>query len=294
MKGVLSIFILPQEVESFINLFTLLKRNSVFLTQENLEMHADITLCLSLTNWQESSIPRQYFVDRVQETLAKLGDWLKVDLKIEEGEEILGCVSQRRYSWKKHEDADFFIWADSDMMFGDTLLFYLIEAYKVCRDEECFVVSPQNIKLGDRSWDVLCHERFLDKPWNYNHIADTFRDVLTPYGEASLQEIVSPKFGGGWLNLLSKKLLDQTGIPEEFGHYGLEDTFVMYCMRNRGYKQYMIKNMLACELYKQRTDSGIAEYISIVDKKDEFRDKAHKGWSAAVENFLKKQELGRI
>ena len=39
------------------------------------------------------------------------------------------------------------------------------------------------------------------------------------------------KFVGGWFTCISGKLLNRIGVPKSFGHYGYEDTFVMWKIR---------------------------------------------------------------
>jgi hypothetical protein len=49
-------------------------------------------------------------------------------------ENILGCVSQRRYSLENNSNADFFIWLDCDFIFKDTTLSYMTQAYQTIKE----------------------------------------------------------------------------------------------------------------------------------------------------------------
>ena len=40
------------------------------------------------------------------------------------------------------------------------------------------------------------------------------------------------KFAGGWFTCIHKSILDKITVPESFGHYGMEDTFLMWDVKN--------------------------------------------------------------
>ena len=121
MKGIISIFALPQEIEDLAGTLEKLKRNSVYIT-DKFQYKVEVTMCLSdkLTDWKEMQLPKSYFEDRANELCAKYLDWCSYECVIEETTKILGCVSQRRESLKNNQDADFFIWLDCDIVFKDT------------------------------------------------------------------------------------------------------------------------------------------------------------------------------
>jgi hypothetical protein len=70
--------------------------------------------------------------------------------------------------------------------------------------------------------------------------------------------------------------LDLTGIPESFGHYGIEDTFIMWAidkLRNVGNEIYQFKlnNYVVCEDYSYRNRNYYNNSIKSISRKDEFR-----------------------
>jgi hypothetical protein len=69
-----------------------------------------------LTDWENSKLPKEYIKERSIELCQKYLDWCEWEI-IHETTEVLGCVSQRRYSLKNNPDADFFIWLDCDEAF---------------------------------------------------------------------------------------------------------------------------------------------------------------------------------
>jgi hypothetical protein len=292
MKGVISIFCLPQELEDLALTLNGLKRNSVYL-DGHVDYKVEITMCLSdeLTDWGNTKLPKDYIKNRTIELVEKYLDWCKWEL-LTDSEEVLGCVSQRRMSWKNNPDTDFFIWLDTDMFFKDTTLFYIQESFKSVIETglKMFVITPEFVKQWDYTWDVVTNENYIDKPTNYHFTANIYSDCLLQDGEIEITQKPHLKFAGGWFTLISKALLDRTGIPESFGHYGLEDTFIMFCsqiMRQRGDSVYQfgIKNLIAGEIHKARTNQTIKNFIKSKDRKEEFRKIAETNFNLELNNF---------
>ena len=45
--------------------------------------------------------------------------------RVEEKSDVLGCVSKRRKVWKEHQDVDYYIWLDTDIIFDERTLAYI-------------------------------------------------------------------------------------------------------------------------------------------------------------------------
>ena len=75
MKGIISIFTMPQELEDLALTLERLKRNSAFI-DNSVEYKVDITMCLSdeLTDWENSRLPKEYIKDRSIELCEKYLD----------------------------------------------------------------------------------------------------------------------------------------------------------------------------------------------------------------------------
>ena len=129
MKIVISIFCLPYEIDDLENTLTQLKRASYYC-DKSIDWNLDVTLCTSsqMVNWNKSSITKQYFVDKFLK-LSYHTDWCVKTFQT--SDEILGCVSQRRYSLKKHNDANYFIWLDTDIIFDELTLSYFETGIKI-------------------------------------------------------------------------------------------------------------------------------------------------------------------
>jgi hypothetical protein len=296
MKGVISIFLLPFEVDDFAITLSALKRNSFYLDSD-VKIKFDITLCLSdeLTDWNLSKISKDYFEERTKEITKTYLDWCEYSLNIEHGSEIIGCLSHRRSSWRNNPDADFFIWLDTDICFKDTTLFYVINSYKVITQNgfDTFVITPQIVRQWDNTWDVLVNKKYIDYPINYQSNADIYSDVMSIDGDISVIECPKFKFAGGWFTLISKKLFDTIGLPESFGHYGPDDTFMMLCcmlMKEKGYKvnQFTIENLLVGELYRYKINNTIRNFVSAKNRKDEFRKISEKNFNSELTIFNNK------
>ena len=296
MKGVITIFAMPQELEDLALTLNMLKRNSVF-RDKDIDYKVEITMCLSneLTNWEESFLPKDYVWQRSAELCKKYLGWCEYELRIETESEILGCVSQRRYSLNNNPDADFFIWLDCDFTFKDTTLFYVSSAFKMLKEGgiDNFLVTPQFVKQWDSTWDVIVNERFWNEPLNYHEGADVYEDTLPEYGEVGVKEIQSIKFAGGWFTCLSGELLRKTGIPESFGHYGLEDTYVTECMnimksQNDYISQFIIENLVIAESYTQRPNETIKSFIKSKNRKAEFTKIATDNFRNELKNFYER------
>ena len=287
---------MPQELEDLALTLNMLKRNSVF-RERDIDYKVEVTMCLSdeLTNWEESFLPKDYIWQRTAELCKKYLGWCEYELRIETESEILGCVSQRRMSLKNNPDADFFIWLDCDFLFKDTTLFYIASAFKMLKEGGIneFVVTPQFVKQWDNTWDVIVNERFWNHQLDYELIADVYEDTLPEYGEVGVQEIQTHKFAGGWFTCLSGDLLRKTGIPESFGHYGLEDTYVTECMnimksKNDYISQFVVQNLVIGESYTQRPNETIKQFIASKNRKAEFTKIANDNFANELKNFYER------
>jgi hypothetical protein len=296
MKGIITIFAMPQELEDLALTLNMLKRNSVF-RDRNVDYKVEITMCLSdeLTNWEESSLPKDYIWQRTAELCKKYLGWCEYELKIETESDILGCVSQRRYSLKNNPDADFFIWLDCDFIFKDTTLFYITSAYQMVNEAglDNIVVTPQFVRQWDTTWDVIVNESFWNKQLDYELISDVYEDTIPQLENVNVKELETFKFAGGWFTLISAELLKKIGVPDSLGHYGLEDTFVIECakiMKSKGepVSQFIIENLIIGESYIHRPNETIKSFISSKNRKAEFTKIANDSFANELNNFYER------
>lgn len=282
MKIVISIFCLPYEIDDLEKTLTQLKIASQYISNK-FEWTVDVTMGMGdeLIDWKKSSIPKQYFVDKFMKLSAHT-DWcLK---KFKTSTEILGCVSQRRFTSLEYTDADFHIWLDTDIIFDERTLAYFESILPIVSQQTNYsIVTPEIVRIWDGTWDCLVNQEFLDKPLNYQKTNDPYKDSGIK-GDVGLESFTVSiptqprfKFAGGWFTCLSGDLVRRIGVPESFGHYGLEDTFIMWGAEkliqkfNVNVQQFKIKNLVVCENYKYRNNAHYINNLSAYDKREEFK-----------------------
>jgi hypothetical protein len=292
MKGIVTIFVMPQEIDDLHITLLNLKRN-VSLLPDDVELDLHLTLCVSdeLTAWQSSSLSKEYVLEKFN-ALLPLCDWSKNPItQIEDGTDILGCVSQRRFTLTNSTGYDFIIWLDTDLFFGDSTFLYLIETYRSV-NHPYTIVTPQFVRQWDRSWDILVNDYYLNKPLMYHEQADIISDALITYSDPCATELDGFKFAGGWCTLMGVELLNLIGLPEEFGHYGLEDTFVVECCKlarklnhPSSPVQYIVNNLIVGENYVYRCNAHLKKFIVSKNRKEEFRAIATNNFNNEVIKF---------
>jgi hypothetical protein len=282
MRIVISIFCLPYEIDELENTLNQLKRASYYLSGKN-EWVVDVTVSLSdnLINWNKSSIPKSYFEDKLLKLSAQT-DWCAKNFQT--STEINGCVSQRRFSLNKNTDADYFIWLDTDIVFEERTLSYLENTMEAIKNVTPYsIITPEIVKVWDTTWDCLVNENFLDKPLDYQKTNDPYKDsgikgdVTVESVRNNFQNQPRFKFAGGWMTCLSGDLVRRIGVPESFGHYGYEDTFIMWGSeklvktQQLDIQQFKLKNLVVCENYKYRSNYHYLNNLSAYDRREEYK-----------------------
>ncbi len=282
MKIVISTFALPYEIDDLDKTLTQLKIASKYISKET-EWVLDVTMGMSndLIDWKKSSIPKQYFIDKFMKLSAHT-DWCMKTFRL--SDEIKGCVSQRRFTTLEYPDADFHIWLDTDIVFDERTLAYFESILSIVSQQTHYsIVTPEIVRIWDETWDCLVNEEFINKPLNYQKDNDPYKDSGIK-GEVGLESVDASipnqpryKFAGGWMTCLSGDLVRRIGVPESFGHYGYEDTFIMWgsekLMKTTdiNIQQFIIKNLVVCENYKYRNNAHYINNISAYDKREEFK-----------------------
>lgn len=296
MRIVISIFTLPHEIDELEATLTQLRRASYYLNKKH-EWVLDVTMCLAddMVNWNQSSIPKQFFIDKMLK-LSACVDWCAKYFKIEDS--IKGCVSQRKQTLTQHDTADYYIWLDTDIVFDERTLTYFETILPIVEQQTKYsIITPEIVRIWDSTWDCLVNENYINKSLNYHKSNDPYVDSGIK-GDVGLESISNSipnqprfKFAGGWFTCLSGDLLRRIGIPESFSHYGYEDTFVMWgaekLMKTSdiNIQQYKIKNLVVCENYRYRNNSHYINNLSIIDRREEFK-------KIAEENF--NEELTKL
>jgi hypothetical protein len=292
MRTLISIFCLPEEIDELEKVLIQLKNSSKFLTDTD-HILLDISLGISdkLVDWDKSLISKDFFMKKFF-NLKKYADWC-IESNFNTSDEIAGCVSQRRISSKKY-NVDNIIWLDTDIVFSPETLKYVLNAAETIKDTnfEYFIITPETVKLWDPTWDCLVNHKFLNNEYGYEKTNDPYKDAGV-HGAISIESVLcnipnqpSLKFAGGWFTCLSSNILDLIPIPESFGHYGLEDTFIMFAdMFYKKITQFKVKNLVVCEDYKYRDKAYYLDYITKKEAKHEFLKIAQNNFKIELEKI---------
>ena len=252
------VHVLPREIDQFERLCNSFKE-SYFFVENQIEIVLDASLNLNETfvDWKNSQIPKEFFIEKFNNINKLHSEWTHKNIfQIENSDKCLGINDKRRNSINDGLDYDYLMYLDLDVFFSHMTLVSLTQLLNQI-DTDYNIISPETVKLWDDSWADLVNEKYI----NHNH---EFFKTVDPYSVHKLvfdnlveekikfRTINNVKFGGGWFNVFSKKLLKFINIPESLGSYGLDDTFVMIganMMKQKGYDvtQYILEGTICIE-----------------------------------------------
>lgn len=282
---------LPHEIDQLEQTLIQLKRNSIKFDSSRDKFLVDVVLNLNLVDWDKSKIDKNYFLNKFFYLEKFTQTWAKTQFIADEDQHILGCVSHRRKAFNE-TTSDALLLLDTDMIFGDNLLYYLYYGVESLKEiESNFILSPQIPKGWDNSWDCLVNKIYLDRN-NREYLTRDPYQYGNTLGEVSIDKIENFKFGGGWATLISTPLTKLIPIPESLGHYGLEDTYIMECaqiLKQKGIpvNQYILNNELICEDHMFRFNN-YKSYLHLINKQEEFRQIAYANFQSEINKFKNK------
>ncbi len=298
MKTHIVIHVLPFEIDRFEHQMVELKKNAAYMTDGD-EVVIDATLNLNdlLVDWSKSKLDKRYFIDRFYNTLS-LTNWAEHQFDISENNECLGVDDKRRTAIRKYASScDNFLYLDNDMFYPNTALKYMMDAATFIKNKY-YILSPQLPKLWEPSWDVLVNEKYINKPFEDStckeYTTDQFEIFTKDYGDIQLTPIDTFKMGGGWFNMISSNLLAYTDIPDSFGPYGLDDTFVVDACKimkamNMDVQQYVLKNLVVTQSYQYELHKVYLDHISFnIKQKQIFAANAQKSYQDEINKFAER------
>jgi hypothetical protein len=282
------VHLLPHEIDWFEWQSKQFKLGSYYIKDKVI---IDVTLNLNLVDWGQSQLPKQFFIDKFNQ-IKSLWDWAETKFIVDEENKCLGCDDKRREAIRS-TTADNILYLDSDLLFKPESLTYIIESAKLIKNDY-YIISPQTVRMWDSSWDVITNGKYLTTPADMEtyYANDPFKIIADDMIDINLNPIDQFKFGGGWFNLLSTKLLKLIDIPDSFGPYGIDDLYVMICcdiMKQKKYnaQQYVLEGIVVIENFKYRWNP-YKNYLHLIDKQAEFRAKAENNLQAEIQNFINK------
>jgi hypothetical protein len=289
-KIVITSFVMPHELDDLERVLIDLNKASKFIDGNNYEFYISFSVDDYLFDWENSKVDKQFFIDRFN-SLKPLTDWAgKSTYQIRDT--ILGAFSTKIHAHRECSDATHFIWLDTDICFDEKILYYMESAVDAIKSENIttkYFITPEIVKYWDTTWDCLVNENFINKELDYCKTNNPFVDC-GQYGDVGVESVFAnvmgqptTKFGAGWFTLLSKELLDRIPLPESMGHYGPDDTFLMWAIEklNKGgenINQFKLKNYVVCENYIYRNRKHYDSILKRIDRKEEFKQTAYKSF----------------
>ena len=290
------IWVSPTDIEDLEKSLNRLNIGKDYLTKKQCNnIKFNVVMCVSdeIIDWSKSDITVEECTKEFLK-LKPLTDWAGKVI-FETTTTINGCTSMRRLSG--YSDSKYYLWLDTDIIFEPQTLAHSINSIKILERSGItkFVSIPEIVRQWDSTWDCLVNERFINKPIGYQATNNPHIDAII-YGDPELEEVRNNvhhqpymKFGGGWFALISKELMKVIPFPENYGHYGLDDTYLMWgaeILKDPMIKQFKIKNVVVCENYFDRTTTYKGK-IQFIDKREEFKKYNEEIFYIGLENLMK-------
>ena len=220
--------IMPWEIDYTLLSFAQLKKSKYYIPDGvNITIDSVLNLSSHLINWEESKLPKEYFIEKYNTLSILLNDYTH-NTKIYTGNELYGHLDLQRDCIQP--DIDYYISICPDMYFSEYLLSYLIQgANSVTNDY--FVITPQICRMWDESWEILTHPNFAVGPhYGWEKTTDIFdvdNYLHTSNEQIAIKSIPNSKWAG-WFDLYSKKFFEELApIPADWSGYGGWDQYSM-------------------------------------------------------------------
>jgi len=286
------IHIMPSEIDQLEQTLIHLKKSSKYINDSKSKITVEVCLNLNLVDWNKSKLDKNFFLTKLNFYEKLTSSWATTRFWASHSNEVLGCTDLHRRSGDLYSP-DAFIWLDVDIVFSESLLYHLTEAYnQLIAQERYFVITPSTTRIWDETWDCLVHPLAMNEPATHTNYFE--RDPYLTTGlmgdTIQLKKVNQFKFASGWFNLLSSDLIKKIRIPEAMGSYYMDDTYIMYCcmygaQKNFFASQYIIDNEIIIENNKFRYNP-YKEYIIGIDKKEEYIQKAKLNFEPSIVQFL--------
>lgn len=296
MNVLITIFILPHEIDDLVNTIGKLNSSLKYLKNSNNEYSLDVTMSVSneLIDWKNSKLGKDYFVEYFAKIEKIVDSKFKKTFRV--SDTINGVVSARRLT-SKLNDIDYHIWIDTDLLFDERTLAYMeYSINELHHTNNLIIITPEVVKLWDNTWDCIVADKFSGENYGYEKRHNPFDDS-TIHDEVSINTVVNNingqpiyKFGGGWFTCISSDLLKLCGIPSSFGHYGPDDTFIMHASellrtkKNMDIQQFKLKNLVVCENFNRV--NPYKDKLVLHNRKDEYRKLAELNFNDELEKLM--------
>jgi hypothetical protein len=236
---------MPWEIDYALLSFTQLKKSKYFLSEEdNVTIETVLNLSSYMIDWEESKLPKEYFIDKYNQISTLLEDYHHVK-KIYKGDQLYGHLDFQKECISSDTDCYFSICPD--IYFSEHLLSYMIEGAKQI-ENKYFLITPQISKVGDADWDRITNPKYISIPYKDYLKVNTFdiiNDDSNSTSEINLIPLPIPKFAG-WFDLYSKSFYEELcPLHEEWTGYGPWDLYSLIILNklksyNIDFQQYLL------------------------------------------------------
>ena len=244
---------MPWEIDYALLSFTQLKKSKYHLPSGvNITIHSVLNLSSYIINWEESKLPKEYFIEKYDQISNLLIDY-KHHKKIYDGNKLYGHLDLQRECVSK--DADYYIGFCPDMYFSEHLLYYIVEGVRNIKDKY-FILSPQHRKMSDNSWDPTTSSHCINTPYDKHNEVDVFdiRTITKNQDEITITQIPNGKWAG-WFDLYSKEFYeDLCPFHDDWSGYGPWDWYsliLVNIVKQNGidFKRYIIDGQIIGEYW---------------------------------------------
>lgn len=296
--------LMPWEMDYALLTFTQLKKSKYYLPDDvNITINTALNLSSYLIDWEESKLPKEYFVEKYNTLSILLKDY-NHNSRIYEGDEMYGFFELQRESMTP--ESEFYMHICPDTYFSEYALTYIIEAAKQIKNKY-FVITPQTHKVGDSDWDKIVNPKYLNVPYSDYLKADVFDiryDNKTTNQEIHLDPLSKSKFAG-WFDLYNKAFYEELcPLQDDWVGYGPWDYYSIMISNfakqfDVDVQQYLLRGETVWmypsgPLFNENTDGFTQYYRNMLVLKDnkhnqrkEFESKMIDYINIGVENLKK-------
>ena len=258
---------MPWEIDYALLTFTQLKKSKYHLP-DNVNITIDSALNLSsyLIDWDESKLPKEFFIEKYNQLLPLLKDY-NHNSKIYDGDELYGHLDLQRDSMSP--EVDYYMGICPDIYFNEHVLAYLIKSLEHIEDEY-FILTPQIPRMWDSTWDILTNEKYLNHPNELWDSIDIFDIANDEHPLPTLTHLKNDMKWAGWFDIYSKSFFEKlVPIQPEWNGYGAWDFYglnVVHLFKHLGgkVKQYILNNQVIFEYcvgpLKTKEINGFSNY----------------------------------
>jgi hypothetical protein len=219
--------IMPWDIDYALLTFTQLKKSKYHLPKDvNITIDAELNLTSYLYNWEESKIPKDYFIDKFETLLLLLEDY-NVNKFIYDGDELYGHLNHQKKIISP--EVDYYMIICPDTYFSEYALSYLIESARQINNKY-FVVTPQVSKVGDADWDKITNPRYVNVPYSdylKKDVYDLRYENKVSNEDINLKSLNKSKFAG-WFDLYNKTFFEELcPVHDDWKGYGPWDYYSM-------------------------------------------------------------------